>query len=155
MSVNPVPAGYRTLTPYLALEGAAKAIDLYKKAFGAEELDRFADPSGQKIWHAAIKIGDSILFVSDVFPEMGSTQSKSSLWLYLGDVDAAFKRAVDAGCTARMPPADMFWGDRMASVEDPFGQKWSIAARVKQMTKEEMAAASAAVAQQAKRQQGV
>lgn len=140
MTVKSVPEGYRTVTPTLSIDGAERAIEFYKKAFGAEELDRAPDPSGQKIWHAAIRIGDSIVFVNDVFPDMGGSQSQSSMWLYVPDADAAFKRAVDAGATVRMPPADMFWGDRMAAVSDPFGQKWTIATHIKDMTPEEMKA---------------
>ncbi|NUQ75938.1 MAG: VOC family protein, partial [Polyangiaceae bacterium] len=126
-------------------DGADQAIEFYKKAFGAEELDRATDPSGQKIWHAAIRIGDSIVFVNDVFPDMGGSQSQSSMWLYVPDVDAAFKRAVDAGAAVRMPPADMFWGDRMGAVSDPFGQKWTLATHIKDMTPEEMKAAQDAM----------
>jgi uncharacterized glyoxalase superfamily protein PhnB len=141
MATKPIPAGYHTITAQLSIDGAAKAIDFYKKAFGAEELDRAPDPSGQKVWHAAIKIGDSMLFVNDVFPDMGGSPSHSSLWLYVPDTDAAFKRAVDAGAKATMPPADMFWGDRMGQVADPFGQKWTIATHVKDMTPAEMKSA--------------
>ena len=141
MSVSPIPHGYHTITAHLFVDGAAAAIEFYKRAFAAEEIDRAADPSGQKIWHAALRIGDSMLFVNDVFPEMGGGQSQSSLWLYVPDVDASFKRAVDAGAKAAMPPADMFWGDRMAQVADAFGQKWTIATRLKNMTPDEMKAA--------------
>jgi uncharacterized glyoxalase superfamily protein PhnB len=138
MSVRPVPAGYHTITAQLAIDGADKAIAFYEKAFGAEVKDKAIDPSGKKIWHAALKLGDSMLFVNDVFPEMGGEHSRSSLWLYVTDVDAAYKRAVDAGAKGLNPPADMFWGDRMAHVADPFGQKWAIATHVKDMTPEEM-----------------
>src|SRR5215212_3502142 len=150
MSAKPIPEGYRTITPTLAIDGAAKAIEFYKEAFGAEEIDRASDPSGQKIWHAAIRIGDSMLFVNDVFPDMGVAPSQSSLWLYVPDTDASFKRAVEAGAVARMPPGDMFWGDRMASVADPFGQKWTIATRIKDMTPSEMQAAQDAMKAQMK-----
>src|SRR5262245_37738649 len=102
MPVKPIPQGYHTITPQLSIDGAAKAIDFYRKAFGAEQVDRAADPTGQKVWHAALRIGDSMLFVNDVFPDMGAEASTSSLWLYVADVDAAFKRAVDAGCKATM-----------------------------------------------------
>jgi PhnB protein len=134
MATRPVPAGYHTITAQLSIEGAALAIEFYKKAFGAEELDRSADPSGAKIWHASIRIGDSVLFVNDVFPEMGGEHSRSGLWLYVPDVDASFQRAVEAGAKGTQPPADMFWGDRMAHVVDPFGQKWALATHVKDMT---------------------
>jgi uncharacterized glyoxalase superfamily protein PhnB len=151
MSVQPIPSGYHTITPHLSLEGAAAAIDFYKRAFGAEEIDRAPDPSGQKIWHAALRIGDSMIFVNDVFPDMGGAQSQSSMWLYVPDVDASFKRAVDAGAKPAMPPADMFWGDRMAQVADSFGQKWTIATRAKNMTPAEMQAAGEAFAAQQKK----
>jgi uncharacterized glyoxalase superfamily protein PhnB len=141
MSVNPIPAGYHTLTAQLSIDGAQKAIDFYKAAFGAEVIDTAMDPSGKQIWHAALRIGDSMLFVNDVFPEMGGTPSQSSLWVYVPDTDASFKRAVGAGAKPTMPPADMFWGDRMGQVADPFGQKWNIATRTKNMTPAEMKAA--------------
>src|SRR5262249_20738531 len=115
-----IPDGIRTLTPQLAVDGCAEAIEFYKKAFGAEELRRANDPSGKKIWHAELKIGDSIFFINDTFPEMGGTASKSSMWIYSENVDSAFKRAVDAGATVKMPLADIFWGDRTGQVTD----KW-------------------------------
>jgi len=150
MAVSPIPKGYHTITPQLSLDGAAAAIDFYKRAFGAEVIDQAPDPSGKKIWHASLRIGDSMLMVNDVFPEMGAGASQSSLWLYVTDVDASFKRAVDAGAKATMPPTDMFWGDRFASVSDPFGQRWSIATRVKEMTPEQQGKAAAAFAAKSK-----
>jgi PhnB protein len=143
MAVKPIPEGFHTVTPQLHIDGAVKAIDFYKNAFGAVEVMRAPDPSGQKIWHAMLRIGDSIVFVNDVFPEMdpNAKQSDASLWLYVPDVDASFKRAVDAGAKASMPPGDMFWGDRMAHVIDPFGQKWALATHTKDMTPEETAKA--------------
>ena len=144
MAVKPIPAGYHTITAQLAIEGAAKAIEFYQKAFGAEVKDKAIDPSGKKIWHAALQIGDSMLFVNDVFPEMGGTQSNSNLWLYVTDVDASYKRAVDAGAKSTTPPTDMFWGDRMANLSDPFGQRWTLATHVKDMTPDEMKKAEAA-----------
>ncbi|HEY8091490.1 MAG TPA: VOC family protein, partial [Polyangiaceae bacterium] len=153
-TVRPVPAGYHTITAQLAIEGAEKAIAFYEKAFGAEVVDKAIDPSGAKVWHAALRIGDSMLFVNDVFPEMGGAPSHSELWLYVPDVDASWTRAVDAGAKGNMPPADMFWGDRMANVTDPFGQKWTIAARVKDMTPEEMKKAEEAFVAQMKHNKG-
>jgi PhnB protein len=144
MSVKPIPVGYHTITAQLAIDGADKAIEFYKKAFGAEVLDRAVDPSGSKVWHASLRIGDAMIMVNDVFPEMGGSQSQSSMWLYVTDCDASFKRAVDAGGKATMPPTDMFWGDRMGQIVDEFGQKWTIATHVKDLTPEEMKAAEQA-----------
>jgi PhnB protein len=138
MAVSPIPKGYHSITAQLSIDGASQAIEFYKKAFGAEVLDQALDPSGKKIWHAALRIGDSVLFVNDVFPEMGGSASHSSQWLYVTDVDASWKRAVDAGAKGKNPPMDMFWGDRMGHVIDPFGQEWAIATRTKDMTPEEM-----------------
>jgi uncharacterized glyoxalase superfamily protein PhnB len=143
MAISPIPAGYHTITAQLNIDGAARAIEFYEKAFGAEVVARASDPSGTKIWHGALRIGTSMLFVNDTFPEMGSTASHSGLWLYVNDVDALYARAVAAGATGTQPPADMFWGDRMAHVKDPFGQTWAIATHVKDMTPEEMAKAEA------------
>src|SRR5580658_9197450 len=144
MATSPIPKGYHTITAQLSLDDAAQAIEFYRKAFGAEVIDKAPDPSGKKIWHAALRIGDSMLFVNDIFPEMGGSASHTGLWLYVNDVDASYKRAVDAGAKGTTPPADMFWGDRMAHVVDPFGQKWAIATRVKDMTPEEMKKAAEA-----------
>jgi uncharacterized glyoxalase superfamily protein PhnB len=151
MSAKPIPNGYHTITTQLAIDGAAEAIEFYKKAFGAEQIDRAADPSGKKVWHASLRIGDSMLFVNDVFPEMGATPSHTSLWIYVNDCDASCKRATEAGAKATMPPTDMFWGDRMGQVTDPYGQKWTIATHVKDMTPEEMKAAGAAFVAQTKK----
>ena len=144
MPVAPIPPGYHTITAQLNIDGAAKAIEFYKKAFAAEQIDIAIDPSGKKVWHASLRIGDSMIFVNDVFPDMGGSQSNSAMWLYLPDCDAAFKRAMDAGAKMTMPVMDMFWGDRMGQVLDPFGQKWTIATNVKDMTPEEMKAAEQA-----------
>jgi PhnB protein len=143
MTVQAVPEGYQTITAQLSIDGAAKAIEFYKKAFAAEEIERAIDPSGQKVWHASLRIGSSMLFVNDVFSEMGATQSQTSLWLYVNDCDAWFERAVKAGATALTPPADMFWGDRMGHLGDPFGQKWTVATHIKNLTPEEMEQAEA------------
>ncbi len=139
---NPIPKGYHSITAQLSLSNANDAIEFYKKAFGAEQLDYAPDPSGKKVWHCALKIGDSIIFVNDVFSDMGGVESVSSQWLYVADCDAAFKRAVAAGAKEIMAVNDTFWGDRMGHVVDPFGQKWTIATRIKDMTPEEMKAAA-------------
>lgn len=141
MAVKAIPEGFHTVTAQLSLADAAKAIEHYKKALGAVELDRAVDPSGKKVWHAMLKIGDSMIFVNDTFPEMGGTLSNSSMWLYVSDVDASFKRATEAGFTAKVPPSDMFWGDRMAQVGDPYGQSWTLATHTRDMTAAEMQAA--------------
>jgi len=143
---HPIPKGYHSITAQLSVENAAAAIEFYKKAFGAEQLDFAPDPSGKKVWHAALRIGDSMIFVNDVFPEMGGTNlagpSQSTQWLYVNDCDAVFKRAIDAGAKELMALNDTFWGDRMGHVVDPFGQKWTIATHKKDMTPEEMKAAA-------------
>jgi uncharacterized glyoxalase superfamily protein PhnB len=142
--VKPIPEGMHTMTPSLVIAGCAKAIDFYKRAFGAEELDRFPAPDGKAIWHASLKIGDSVVFMADEMPGMSAPApgpgrpSPVRMWLYVPDCDAAFKRAVDGGAKAKRPPEDMFWGDRTGAVADPFGYEWEFATRVKTMTKEEM-----------------
>jgi uncharacterized glyoxalase superfamily protein PhnB len=154
MSTQPVPAGYHTITAQLTIDGAEKAIAFYQKAFGAEVLDKAIDPSGTKVWHAVLRIGESNIFVNDCFPEMGGEVSRSGLWLYVTDTDAWYRRAVEAGATGTQPPADMFWGDRMAHVKDPFGQTWAIATHVKDMTPAEMKAAEDAFKAQMKAAHG-
>jgi len=129
--VKAVPEGTHTVTPSFAVEGCADAIETYKKVFGAMEKSRALDPSGKKIWHADICIGDSHVFLSDFMPEMGGRRETASVWLYLEDPDATFKKATDAGFKALMPMADMFWGDRYGMLKDPFGVGWSIGAPLK------------------------
>ena len=144
MAVKPIPEGYRTVTPYLAVDDAAEAIEYYKKAFGAKERGRMEAPD-DKIGHAELEIGDSLVMLSDPFPqattrtpkELGGTSA--SVFLYVDDVDAVVKRAVDAGATVTMEVADQFWGDRFGSVQDPFGHSWSIATHVEDVPPEEMA----------------
>jgi PhnB protein len=136
------PKGYHTVTPHLVMRDSAKAIEFYKKAFGATEISRMEMPGG-KIGHAEIQVGDSRIMLADEFP--GATRSPESLGgttvslhLYLADVDSAFKQATAAGAKADMPPADMFWGDRYGKVTDPFGHSWGLATHVKDVTPEEM-----------------
>jgi PhnB protein len=144
MATKPIPEGYHTLTPYLAVGNASEAIDFYKRAFGATERTRMMGPEGT-IGHAELKIGDSQVMLSDPFPqstvrpppELGSTSA--SLFMYVEDVDAAVKQAVDAGATVTMEVADMFWGDRFGTVSDPFGHVWSIATHVEDLTPDEIA----------------
>ena len=143
MSVKPIPDGYHTLTPFLTIRDAAKAIEFYKAAFGAQERGVMKAPDG-KVMHAELKIGDSIVMLSDEFPDFGSISpqalggSASGLHIYLDNVDAAFDRAVKAGAQVEMPVMDQFWGDRYGRLKDPFGHKWSIATHVKDMSPEEM-----------------
>lgn len=142
--VKPIPQGYHTVTPYLTVKGAAQAIEFYKRAFGAQEVERMPGPDGKSVMHAELKIGDSIVMLSDEFPQMGTRSpqtlggSSGYLFLYVSDVDAAFKRAVDAGAKATMPPADMFWGDRFAKVSDPFGHEWGMATHKEDLSPEEI-----------------
>jgi PhnB protein len=144
MATKPIPEGYHTVTPYLAVDDASQAIEYYKKAFGAKERVRMEAPGG-KIGHAELEIGDSLVMLSDPFPhattrppkELGGTSA--SVFMYVEDVDAFVKRAVDEGATMTMEVTDQFWGDRFGSVTDPFGHSWSIATHVEDVPPEEMA----------------
>jgi PhnB protein len=144
MAAKPIPEGYNTLTTYLAVENAAEAIEFYKRAFGARESLRMLGPDGS-IGHAELEIGDSKLMLSDPFPqstvrppgEIGGTTA--SVFMYVEDVDALVKQAVDAGATVTMEVADQFWGDRFGTVSDPFGHVWSIATHVEDLTPEQIA----------------
>jgi PhnB protein len=144
MSVQPVPEGYNTLSIYLAVEDAAQAIDYYVKAFGAKELGRMDAPGG-KIGHAELQVGDSRLMLSDPFPQSSTRPPKelggssASVFMYVEDVDAVVKQAVDAGATVTMEVADQFWGDRFGTISDPFGHVWSIATHIEDVSHEEMA----------------
>ena len=134
-----IPEGLHSVTPALTVEGCAEAIETWKKAFGAEEMMRAPDPSGKRIWHAAVRIGDSTFFCNDYFPEMNAgTPRQARLWLYLGDVDPAFKRAKSAGLEVVMEPGDMFWGDRICELHDRWGNQWIIAQRVKELSAAEV-----------------
>jgi len=141
--VNAIPEGHHTITPSLIVRDAAKAIDFYKKAFGAEEIVRIAGPTGA-IMHAELRIGDSPIMLADAVPGMGCKDpggyggSPVSFYVYVEDVDAAWKRATDAGAKPQHGLADMFWGDRLGRVEDPFGHQWTLSQHVKDPTPEEM-----------------
>jgi PhnB protein len=143
MAVKPIPEGYHTLTPYMTVRDAARAIEFYKQAFGAVDRGAMKDPSG-KIMHAELKIGDSVVMLADEFPEYGSVSPQSGgstsmgLHIYVEDVDKAFDRAVKAGAKVEMPVMDQFWGDRYGKLTDPFGHKWSIATHTKDLSAEEM-----------------
>jgi len=140
-AAKPVPAGFNTITPQLTLDDAAKTIEWYKKAFGAEEIGRGLGPDG-KIMHAELKIGDSRFMVNDVMPgskglkDLGG--SPASLWLYVENSDTLFNRAVSAGATIQMPIDNQFWGDRAGAVADPAGYTWWIATRTEDLTHDEV-----------------
>jgi PhnB protein len=143
-----IPDGFHAVTPHLTIRECEKALPFYEKAFGAEILGKSIGPGG-KIMHAAVKIGDSMIMMADEFPEMGEGPSRSpltlggttvSLQIYCPDADALYERAVKAGAEPRMPPADMFWGDRYSQVRDPFGHSWAIATRKEDLTFEEQTA---------------
>jgi PhnB protein len=139
--VQAVPPGYHTVTPYLVVSNAGRAIDFYKQAFGAKELSRMAAPDG-KVGHAELKIGDSVIMLSDEM--MGNRSPESlggspvSIFLYVDDVDSIFNQAVKAGAKSTMPPADMFWGDRYAKLTDPFGHLWGVATHKEDVAPQEM-----------------
>ncbi len=143
MSARPVPEGYHTATPYLIVKGAADAIEFYKRAFGAQELMRFADPGG-RVGHAEIKIGDSPIMLADEHPEMGYVGPQSlggttvSILLYVENVDEWFARAVAAGGKTLRPVQDQFYGDRSGTLADPFGHIWTVATHKEDVTEEEM-----------------
>ncbi len=134
----------QTLTSGITVSDGAKAIEFYKNAFGAEEVMRMAGPGGKGIMHAELKIGNTLFYLSDEMPGMGG-KSPSSLggfttgfYLSVPDADAAYRRAVEAGAQEEMAPEDMFWGDRMGSVIDPFGHHWAVASHKEDVSEEEM-----------------
>jgi uncharacterized glyoxalase superfamily protein PhnB len=156
--VKAVPEGHHTVTPHLIVRGGDQAIAFYKKAFGAEEVNRAPGPDGKKLMHAVIKIGDSLIHLSDEFPDMGSRSPQTlggtaaGLLVYVEDVDAAFQRAVAAGAQVGFPVADMFWGDRFGKVVDPFGHEWALATHKEDVSHEEaMKRAAAHFAQMGKK----
>ena len=150
-AVKFIPEGYHTVTPHLAVRDAAKAIEFYAKAFGAEELFRMPGPGGV-VMHAEVRIGDSIVMLGEESPEMGASSPQTiggspvNLLIYVQDVDASFARAEKAGCKVRMPATDMFWGDRYGKVQDPFGHNWGLATHKEDVSPEEMAKRMAAMA---------
>ena len=139
---KPVPSGFHTATHVIVVHDGAKALDFYARALGAKERVRALGPGG-KIWHAELEIGDSIIMLSDEFPDMDLKSPRSlggtssAVWLYVPDVDAAFKRAVAAGARSTQEPQTMFWGDRFGSFVDPFGHAWSVATHVEDVSPEE------------------
>ncbi len=141
--VKPIPTGMHTITPNLVIKGCAEAISFYQKAFGAQEMMRLPTPDGKYIWHAEIRIGDSVLYLTDEMPQ-GPARAPSPehpanfIQLYVENADESFQRAITAGAKSSMPVADMFWGDRAGMVTDPFGYPWFIATHVKDVTQEEL-----------------
>ena len=140
--VKPSPDGYHSVTPYLVVDDAKAAIDFYTRAFGAKE--KFRLPMGERIGHAEIQIGDSVILLADEFPDMGHLGPNSrggttvSLMLYVEDVDSAFRQAIEAGGTEKRPVENQFWGDRMGTLTDPFGHMWSLATTVEEVSPDEL-----------------
>ena len=141
--VNPIPADYAGITPYLTVKGAAEAIDFYKKAFGAIEMMRLANPDGT-LGHAEIKIGNALVMLADEYPDYGNLSPKTlggssvRLHMYVEDVDAFFEKAVAAGAKVLIPVADQFYGDRSGRLEDPFGHVWLVSTHTEDLTPDEM-----------------
>jgi PhnB protein len=139
---KPIPEGYHSVTPYLVVDDANAAIAFYQRAFGATE--KFRMPMGDRVGHAELQIGDSVIMLADEFPDMGHLGPKSrggptsSIMLYVEDVDTAFNKAINAGATQQRPLEDQFWGDRMGTIQDPFGHQWSLATHVEEVPPEEM-----------------
>jgi PhnB protein len=144
MPAKPIPEGYHTLSPSLTIDGAAEAIEFYKRAFGATERMRMAMPDG-KIGHAELEIGDSVIMLNDTLPQSAVKSPKQlggttvGVFLYVEDVDSVVQDAIDAGATVTMPVADQFWGDRFGTVSDPFGHHWAIATHKEDLTPEQIA----------------
>ena len=153
MAVKPIPDGYEAAIPYLSVVNAAAAIEFYKRAFGATELMRMAGPDG-RVRHAEIKIGKALLMLADEHPEiefrspksLGVARSPVGIHLYVDDVDAVYKRALQAGATSLREPADQFYGDRSGGVKDAFGNQWWIGTHVEDVSQEELARRAAATA---------
>jgi len=158
-AIKAIPEGFHTLTPGLVVKDGSRAIDFYKKAFGAEEILRMPGPGGKGVMHAELQFGDSRLFLSDEMPGMntapetlkGTTQT---VYMYVQDVDALFNRAVTAGAKVVFPLADMFWGDRFGKVADPFGHEWALASHKEEVPPQEMAERSKAFMEQMSKQRG-
>ena len=140
--VKPIPEGYHSVTPYLSVSNAGEALDWYKKALGASEVMRFEH--GGKVGHAEIKIGDSVVMLSDEWPEGGHLSPQTlggtrvGLHIYVDDVDSAFRHAIDAGAKEERAVKDQFYGDRSGTLLDPFGHRWSLATHVEDVSEDEM-----------------
>ena len=147
--VKAVPDGYRSVTPYLIIDGAARALDFYKHALGAVERMRMPSPGG-KVGHAEIQIGDSVIMLADEHPEMGARGPRAfggspvSIHLYVPDVDATVKAAVAAGAKLIRPVENQFYGDRLGSIEDPFGHHWHVSTHVEDVPPDELTRRAAA-----------
>jgi PhnB protein len=142
MAVKPIPDGYHTVTPFLQVKGVAQMIDFLKNAFGAQEVMRMPGPGGV-VMHAEVTIGNSRLMLGE--PMQATPASSSFFYLYVNDADAQYKCAIKAGATTVSEPADQFWGDRMGTVKDSFGNTWSVATHKEDPTPEEMAKRMAAM----------
>lgn len=147
--IKPIPDGYHSLTPYLIVRGAAEALAFYQKAFGATDVCRLDAPDGT-VAHAEMKIGDSIIMVSEENPAWGSTSPQAlggspvTLFLYVNDVDATFADAIKAGATEKRPVTNQFWGDRSGHLVDPFGHYWHIATHIEDVDPSELPSRMAA-----------
>jgi len=143
-SVKPVPEGFHTITPYLVVKDAGKAIEFYSRAFGSKEVHRHLCEQTGKIMNAQIRIGNSMLMLNDEMPDFGclgpveGQKVPVTLHLYVSDVDAFFENAVSAGATPTMPVSDTFWGDRYGQLADPFGYQWSVATRKEDLSNDEI-----------------
>jgi len=148
MPVKPIPEGYHSVTPYLIIDDATRALEFYKRAFGAVEKFRMPAPGG-RIGHAEITIGDSTIMLADEYPSMGARSAKTMggspmfLMIYIEDVDKMVAQAVAAGGTLKRPVANQFYGDRTGSVEDPFGYQWYLATHVEDVPPDELERRSA------------
>ena len=153
-TASPIPRGFRSVTPHMIIKNAGEAMDFYVKAFGAVEISRFEVPGTDLLLHGHLQVGDSFILVADEFPpDFGCPDALSpatakgttfALHVYTDDVDALYRRALDAGCETIFEPMDAFWGDRYGQVRDPYGHHWAMATHIRDMTGEEIAQAAAA-----------
>ena len=143
MTVKAIPEGYHSVTPYLIVRGAARALEFYRRAFNAEETVRMAGP-GDRLMHCEFRIGDSTIMLADEAPEMMARSPETiggspvGLCIYVEDVDARFAQAVSAGATVERPLQDQFYGDRSGTLRDPFGHQWTVATHIEDLSPEEM-----------------
>jgi len=141
---NPIPKGFRSVTPMFMFKDSRKAIEFYQQAFGAQERFSMPGPDGKGVMHAELLVGDSIIMMGDEHPQQSCKSAETtgsspvSFFFYVENVDSAFRRAVEAGATVQMPVQDMFWGDRCGSVLDPFGYSWMLGTHTRDLTPEEI-----------------